>query len=34
MSKTAENQDTPKNRTWMFLVGAFIALAAIGILTS
>lgn len=34
MPKTAENQDAPKNRTWMFLVGAFIVLAAIGMLTS
>lgn len=34
MPDKAETQETPKNRSWIYLVGAFIALAAIGILTS
>ena len=34
MSQPAETQDSPKNRSWIYLVGAFIVLAVIGILTS
>ncbi len=34
MSNATESNDTPKNRSWMYLVAAFIVLAAIGVLTS
>lgn len=34
MSDKAQSQDAPKNRSWIYLVVAFIVLAAIGILTS
>ena len=34
MSQEAEANTAPKNRSWMYLVGAFILLAAIGVLTS
>jgi hypothetical protein len=34
MSEKAEAQATPKNRSWMYLVAAFIVLAAVGVLTS
>lgn len=33
MPDSAETRDEPKNRTWIFLVAAFIALVTIGILT-
>ncbi|GMQ76409.1 MAG: hypothetical protein BMS9Abin01_1686 [Gammaproteobacteria bacterium] len=31
---TETKEDTPKNRSWMYLVAAFIVLIAIGILTT
>jgi hypothetical protein len=34
MSEKIEAQATPKNRSWIYLVAAFIVLAAIGVLTS
>jgi len=34
MSDSTEREDTPKNRSWMYLVAAFIVLIAIGILTT
>ncbi len=34
MSNATESNDTPKNRSWMYLVAAFIVLATIGVLTS
>ncbi len=34
MSNADETRDAPKNRSWMYLVSAFIVLAAIGVLTS
>jgi hypothetical protein len=34
MSNATETKDTPKNRSWMYLVAAFIVLIAIGVLTS
>lgn len=34
MSDKAETQDAPKNRSWIYLVIAFVILATIGILTS
>ena len=34
MSQKAEAQPAPKNRSWIYLVAAFIVLAAIGVLTS
>ena len=34
MSNSTETEDTPKNRSWMYLVAAFIVLIAIGVLTT
>lgn len=34
MSQNAEAESTPRNRSWIYLVVAFIVLAAIGVLTS
>jgi hypothetical protein len=34
MSNATETNETPKNRSWMYLVAAFIVLIAIGVLTS
>jgi len=34
MPEQAETQDTPKNRSWIYIVVAFAVLAAIGIFTS
>jgi len=34
MSDTTEAKQAPKNKSWIFLVAAFIALAVVGVLTS
>ncbi|GMQ76770.1 MAG: hypothetical protein BMS9Abin01_2065 [Gammaproteobacteria bacterium] len=34
MSNLAETEDTPKNRSWMYIVAAFIVLIVIGVLTT
>lgn len=34
MSNKAETEETTKNRSWIYLVAAFIVLVAIGVLTS
>jgi LPXTG-motif cell wall-anchored protein len=34
MSEDTKIESGKKNNTWMFLVGAFVLLAAVGILTS
>jgi hypothetical protein len=34
MSESDTTEAAPKNRSWMFLVGAFVILAVIGVLTS
>jgi len=34
MSEHVESRSAPKNRSWIYLVAAFIVLAAIGVLTS
>ncbi len=34
MSNAVETKDTPKNRSWMYLVAAFAVLIVIGVLTS
>ncbi len=34
MSNSSETQDAPKNRSWMYLVAAFIVLIVIGVLTT
>jgi hypothetical protein len=34
MSESDQTQTAPKNRSWMFLVGVFVILAVIGMLTS
>lgn len=34
MSDPAENEDLPKNRSWIYLVAVFAALVAIGALTN
>jgi len=34
MSNTVETEEAPKNRSWIYLVAAFIVLATIGVLTS
>ena len=34
MSNFAETEDTPKNRSWMYIVAAFIVLIVIGVLTT
>ncbi len=34
MSESDQTQAVPKNRSWMFLVGVFVILAVIGVVTS
>jgi len=34
MSEPVENDDMPKNRSWIYLVAVFIVLVAIGAFTS